>query len=100
MIKKITPLTMSEVMELSKEGKKSEQINVFIKKFSPLKIEDIKKLREELKQLDLVKLKEEFIVKIIDFLPEDASDLNKIIADVSFDQDEVTKILDVIKKYK
>ncbi len=46
-----------------------------------------------------MKLKEEHIVKIVDFMPGDASDLNKVMVDVSLDQEEVNKILDVVKKY-
>jgi DNA-directed RNA polymerase subunit F len=57
-------------------------------------------MKEELRTLDLIKLKEAHIVKIIDFMPTDASELNKVLIEVSLDQDEVTKILDVVKKFK
>jgi DNA-directed RNA polymerase subunit F len=39
-------------------------------------------------------------VKIVDFVPTDVSELNKVIIEVSLDADEITKILDVTKKYK
>ena len=48
----------------------------------------------------MLKLKQEHIVKIVDLLPEDALDLNKIFTDVSLDEDETTKILEIVKKYK
>jgi DNA-directed RNA polymerase subunit F len=38
-------------------------------------------------------------VKIVDFLPEDAADLIKILPGVSLNQDEITKILEIAKKY-
>ena len=56
-------------------------------------------MKKELKKLDLIKLKDNDIVKIVDFMPEDAVDLNKIITEVSLDQDEVNKILEIVKKY-
>ena len=46
----------------------------------------------------LLKIKNEHIVKIVDLMPEDASDLNKIFTDVSLTEDETNKILDIIKK--
>jgi len=52
-----------------------------------------------LKALDLIKLKDEHIVKIVDFVPKSASDLNKVIIEVSLDSDEVAKILEVTGKY-
>jgi len=48
----------------------------------------------------MIKLKADHIVKVIDFLPEDASDVNKIFSDVSLDENETNKILDIVKKYK
>jgi len=47
----------------------------------------------------LIKLKEEHIVKIVDFMPSDASELNKVIIEVSLDAEEVNKILEVVGKY-
>ena len=47
-----------------------------------------------------MKIKLEYIVKIIDILPETAEELNKIFVDVSLDEDETKKILDTIKKFK
>ena len=42
----------------------------------------------------------EHIVKVIDFLPDDAESLNKIFTDVSLDEDEAKKILDVVREFK
>jgi DNA-directed RNA polymerase subunit F len=56
-------------------------------------------MKKELEELGILKLKEIHIIKIIDFKPTEISELNKIISDVNLDNDEVTKILDVIKKY-
>ena len=32
-------------------------------------------------------------------MPEEASELNKVLSDVNLDAEEITKILDVVKKY-
>jgi len=99
MIKDQRPLTYAEVLELIGDGEKAKKVKDFIKYFYKVKPADAKKLAEELKELDLMKLKEESIVNIVNFLPQDATDLIKILSDVSLDQEEITKILDVVKKY-
>ena len=49
---------------------------------------------------EILKLKEEHIVKIIELMPEDILDLNKIFVDIALNEDETSKILEVVKKYK
>jgi len=98
-IEEKTPITLSEVVSLVGDSEKVREIKGFIKGFIKMPVEKAKKLKEELKALDLIKLKDEHIVKIVDFLPTDISELNKVISDVSLDSEEVAKILDVVKKY-
>ena len=100
-IKESTPLTLAEVSSLVGSSEKAEKVKTFIKKagIKNLDLKNVSALKEELRGLNLLKLKEDYIVKIIDFLPEDGADLNKVLQDVSLDQDEVNKILDVVKKY-
>ena len=90
---------MAEVADLAGDLGKEKKIKQFIKKFTKLKPDKAKEMKEDLKKLDLIKLKDEHIVKIVDFMPEDAVDLNKVLPGVSLDQDEVSKILEVVKKY-
>ena len=97
------PLNMSEIEETLKkipDSDKKEEIRLFLKKFLKVKSGQAKKIKEELEKLDLLKLKREHMVKIIDLLPEDSTDLNKIFTDVSLNEDETNKILDIIKKNK
>lgn len=102
MIKDKKSITLAEARELLKnsEGEKVKATADFIKKFMKLSANDAVKLKQELMALDIVKLKEEDIVKIIDFMPEDAEDLRKIFSgyDISLEQDEITKILEILKK--
>ncbi len=98
-----TPLNLNEVEKITKEipeSPKKEEIETFLKKFNKTKSEQAKKIKEELEKLDLLKVKREHIVKVIDLLPADASDLNKIFADISLNEDETNKILEIIKNSK
>ena len=97
MILERKPMSMSEANEFVD---KDSETKGFIKKFVTLKLEDAKKLREKLVGLDLLKIKEEHIAKLIDFLPDNSEDINKIFSDVSLDEDEAKKILDTIKEFK
>ncbi len=104
MIKDKKPITLAEARELlkSSEGEKSKASADFIKKFTKLSAAEAEKLKKEIMALDIVKLKEEDIVKIVDFMPEDAEDIRKIFYgyDISLEQDEITKILETLKKKK
>lgn len=103
MIKSSEPLSLVEVRELLKklpESEKSKALAVYIKKFTKLTEGDAQKLKKELYELNIVRLKAEYIVKIMDLLPEDSEDIRKIFADVSLDENEITKILEIVKKYR
>lgn len=95
------PLSMAEVDDIAKaiNDDEDKEIHGFLKKFAKLKTKEAKKMREELENLNLLKLKGEHIAKIMDLLPEDSVDINKIFIDISLDDDETNKILEVVKKY-
>ncbi|MCK9596991.1 hypothetical protein M0R19_07425 [Candidatus Pacearchaeota archaeon] len=100
MIKNSEPLSIAEVADYLKESEESKsEIIGFIKKFSNLKVKEAKELKQELEGLNMIKIKSDYIIKMIDLLPETAEELNKIFVDVSLDEDEIKKILDTIKKY-
>jgi len=99
MILERKPLSMSESKEyMNKES--GTDIQGFVKKFILLKPEKAKELRKKVEDLNLLKVKEEHIAKLIDLLPETTEDLNKIFSDVSLDEDETKKLLDTIKEFK
>jgi len=100
MILERTPLNMNEVDEIIKDipdSDKKEEMKAYLKKFSKTKSTQARKIKEALEKLDLLKIKREHVVKIIDLLPTDASDLNKIFVDVSLNEDETNKILEIVK---
>ena len=100
------PLSLPEakkIVETAKEDgdeERNKEIKGFLKKFIKLDVKKAEELKKDLESLGMIKLKKEHIVKIIDLLPEEASDLNKILTDVSLDEDETNKILEVVKKHK
>ena len=103
MIFERTPLNLNEVEEIIKDSldsEKKEAMEQYLKKFLKTKDEQAKKIKDGLEKLDLLKMKREHLVKIIDLLPADATDLNKIFVDVSLTEDEINKILGVIKNSK
>jgi len=85
---------------LSKQDEKEAEVNAFINKFVKINQEETKDLKEKLISLELMKMKPEHISKIIDMLPEDEEDINKIFTDVSLDEDETKKILDITKEFR
>jgi DNA-directed RNA polymerase subunit F len=101
MINEMQTLSLVEakdIVEASEE--KDKELIGFMKKFIKLNSKEEKKLKEELNSLGIMKMKEEHMVKIIDLLPEDAADINKIFVDVGLEEDETNKILEVVKKYE
>ena len=99
MIKKSEPISMAEMKEyINKED--NENLEGFIKKFTKMTPEKAKELKEKIKGLDNIKIKDEHIVKIIDLLPDNKESINKIFTDVDLEEDEVNKLLETIKEFK
>ena len=103
MIKERIPLGMYEVkdtLDELKETDRTKDVKAFIKKFSKLNSAKSKALKEEIEKLDIIKLKPSDIIKIVDILPENAAELNKLFTEISLDADETNKILETIKNNK
>lgn len=100
MIKNNEPLSMPQVLEYLKESEGDKEVAKFIKNFNEVKGKDSRELTKKLNELDIIKLKPHDIAKIVDFMPDDNEDLNKIFADARLDEDESKKILDVVKEFK
>ncbi len=101
MIKNSTPLSMAESLEYIEKDKKSENpVRDFIKKFVKISPKEAKELRKKLEGLNIIKMNDVNISKLIDVLPEKSEEVNKIFTDVGLDEDETTKILDTIKEFK
>jgi DNA-directed RNA polymerase subunit F len=91
-------LSISEISDYV--SKENEDVLKFVKEFAKLKPDKAKELRKKIEEIGLIQLNDSHISKLIDFMPEDIEDLNKIFADLSFDESEAQKILEVIKEFK
>ncbi len=110
MIVEKKPLSLAEVKEIvsqkAKEMKEDEEnaritnVNAILKKVVKLKADESRKLKEELEKLNILKLKEKDLIKIIDFMPEDPEDIRKIFfgQGINLDENEINSILTKIKK--
>ena len=96
MIKKTTPLSMGESLQYVKDS----DTKAFIKKFIGLNEKKSKELREKLVGLNLIKLNEKQISKIIDLLPEEKDEISRILSDSNLDENETNAILSTIKEFK
>lgn len=70
-------------------------------KFARLKQSDAEQLEKELKELGL-RVSDDVIVKIVDILPVDETDIKAIMlkSGTQLKKDQVQKILDIVAKYK
>ncbi len=100
MIRNRESLSMAEAEEYLKGNDSASELVGFINKFVQIDSKKAKELRAKLQDLNLLKIKSEHISKVIDLLPENAEDLNKIFIDVRLDEDEIQKILDIVKHYR
>lgn len=98
MIHEKDALSLAESMEFVNKEKRSEFV-AFAKKFIKLKPEEAKELKNKLVGLELIKIRDSHIAKIIDVLPKDKEDLLKIVTDVNLDEEEINSILSLIKEY-
>lgn len=92
---------MAEATKYIKDSKEEgKDVLGFIKKFTKLKPSKAKELREKLELLDIIKIDDKQISKIIDLLPEKEEELNKTFVGINLDEEESKKILGVIKEFK
>ncbi|HJZ19044.1 MAG TPA: hypothetical protein VJ208_02980 [Candidatus Nanoarchaeia archaeon] len=90
-------LSMAETAEYVE---KDSEMAKFIKKFTKITPKEAAEFRKNLADLDIMKMKSEEMSKIIDTLPENPEDLSKIFTGANLEEDEATKIIDTVKKFK
>ena len=94
-----TPLSIAEVKSQVSNLEEKKALEDYLKRFGNLKKEKAEKLAEDLRGLNNPKIKEDDIVKVIDFLPTQSEEVNKIFTDVSLSEDESNKIIEIVGKY-
>jgi len=78
-------------------NKTIEYLNDFVK----LKPEEAKKLYEEIEKLNIPRLKDIHIHKVVDLMPSSAEELKVVLQGytITVTKDSIQKIVDVVKKY-
>lgn len=92
------PLAIAEVIEYVKNEGGKEELIKYLKKFGKLSKEKVEKIKASIVSLNNPKIKERDIVKVIDFLPKDAEDANKIFAEASLNEEETRALVEIISK--
>lgn len=103
------PISMAEVKDYLDDVKKTKkELNfrenkslVYINTFAKIKPKDAEELRKGLEKLDITRLKEKYIVKIIDLLPKNLDELKMILSgeEVTLKSEDLNKIIEIVKKY-
>jgi len=92
------PLTIAEVAEYVPDSEDKTAVRDYIHKFNKTDKSKAVKMKENILALGNPKIKEEDAVKIVDLMPTDSEDLNKIFTDVSLTEEEINSILEIVKK--
>jgi DNA-directed RNA polymerase subunit F len=101
MIKENTPLSITESLEyMNSKNESEEKVKIFMEKFKKLDLKKAQSLREKIERMELLKVKDSEISKIIDLVPENKESLNKIFTDVSLTEEESKQILDSIEEFR
>jgi DNA-directed RNA polymerase subunit F len=81
---------------------REEKVKDYFKYFQQLNKKDFEKAKKELMDLNIPRLDEEYIIKILDIMPVNGTQLRAIVSHSGtvLVDDSVKKILEVIKKYK
>ena len=99
MILSLKPLSLSEVPPYIPNLEEKKELANYFKQFSKLGAEKAAELKAALHKLNNIKIKEEYLVKIVDLLPRANEDISKIFHDVSLNEEEINAILGVDKDY-
>lgn len=94
---------MSEIKKRDAElGFRSAKTDEYIQKFAKLDEKKATELRKKLEDLNIPRMRPEYICKLIDILPGDAEDIKLVLSaySVTVTNENVAKIADVIKEYR
>ncbi|SRR3989344_3074489 len=102
-----SPVTMAELKEKIEDIKKRDKelkprtlkTHEYLERFVSIKGKDAVKIKEQLLKLQISRIKERHIAKIIDIMPKDIETLKLIFVgeNVTLKQDDLEKILEALK---
>ena len=104
-----TPISMAEVKEeINKIKKRDEELGVrsgkteeYLNEFCMLDLKKARELYEKIEKLNIPRLRDQHIWKIIDLMPTNVEDLKVILQayTISVSNENIKKIADVVKEY-
>lgn len=102
------PVTMAELKNKLKEIEKrkkelsfrANKTKEYINSFDIQKTKETQALAKKIEELNIPRLKERHIVKIIDIMPKDLDSLKTVLSGetITVKEDDLKKILEVVKK--
>lgn len=93
---------LEKIKKRDKElGTRTSRMEDYLNQFNHLSKEEYEKLVDKLKKLDIPRLKEAYIIKIADIIPEKVDDLKIILQGytLTVTNDNLKKIIDVTSKF-
>ncbi|MBU0461544.1 MAG: hypothetical protein KJ574_03075 [Nanoarchaeota archaeon] len=106
---KETPITMAELREQLKAIKKRDEefsfragkTDEYLNHFVTLKLKEAEELINKIKALDIPRLKEEHIAKIVDLLPDHLEEVKSVLQGytITVTKENLKKIADVVSEY-
>jgi DNA-directed RNA polymerase subunit F len=106
---KETPVSLTELKaridEIKKRDKeltfRTQKVNDYLHSIDALKNKDAEELKGDLEKLDISRLNEKQIIKLIDLVPTNLDSLRVIFSNenISIKSEELNKILEVVRKH-
>jgi len=93
------PIPLVEIKSYVQDFEEKKALELYLKKFTKLDKKKTQSLSKEVEDLKNLKIKQENIVKISDFLPKTQEEVNKIFTDVSLSEEEINAIIEIVSKY-
>ena len=97
MIIKKKALSLAELKEYVKDLDGKEGLQRYLKKFGKIGKDKADKIAKEIEELKNPKIREEHIIKVIDFQPKDQEDVNKILSDANLNEEEANALAEIVK---
>lgn len=81
---------------------REEKVMEYLNDFNKLSVKDTISMYEELKKLDIVRLEDVHLIKIMEIMPSSGTELRTIVSHggVVVVDETVNQILDIVKKYQ
>ena len=98
MILNRTPLTLAQVKAYAPSEEDNKVLTDYLKAFTHLSKEKAEAMLTDIQALNNPKIKEELAIKVVDLLPQDSEDVNKIFIENSLSEEETQALLAVVKK--